>query len=158
MIRNVHERRFDVPAERVGGLIDRLSSDDDPLWPRDRWPAMRLDGPLAVGARGGHGPIRYSVTSYQPGRGVTFAFAPGLGLVGEHRLEVERLGGGTIVRHVLEGRTEGAMRLEWPLAFRWLHDALVEDALDRAEGLPPRRLGLWVRLLRRWAVRRGRSA
>ena len=107
MIRNVHERRLDVPAERVGGLIDGLSSDDDLLWPRDRWPAMRLDGPLAAGARGGHGPIRYSVASYQPGRGVTFTFAPGLGLVGEHRVEVERQGDSTILRHVLGGSDRG---------------------------------------------------
>jgi hypothetical protein len=39
--------------------------------------------------------------------------------------------------------------------FRWLHDALVEDALDRAEAavttrpLQKRHWSLWVRFLRR---------
>jgi hypothetical protein len=46
------------------------------------------------------------------------------------------------------------MRFGWPLAVRWLHDALIEDALDRAETataarpVPARRWSPWVRLLR----------
>ena len=40
----------------AGRLLDGLSAADDRLWPKDRWPAMRFDRPLKVGARGGHGP------------------------------------------------------------------------------------------------------
>ncbi|MCA1626683.1 MAG: hypothetical protein LC742_01790 [Acidobacteria bacterium] len=58
------------------------------------------------------------------------------------------------LRHVLEVRVAGMARLSWPLAFRWLHDALIEDALDRAEnfGRPSpvkqREWSWWVNLLR----------
>jgi hypothetical protein len=51
-------------------------------------------------------------------------------------------------------RTTGPARLSWPLAFRWMHDACLEDALDRAEAActdtapPPSRWSPYVRLLR----------
>jgi hypothetical protein len=65
---NVHERMLDASITEIGKLIDTLASAEDKLWPRDRWPAMKFDRPLSVGAVGGHGPIRYTVESYQPGR------------------------------------------------------------------------------------------
>lgn len=40
---NVHERIFDAPYERVGALIDRLASDRNDVWPRDRWLAGRRE-------------------------------------------------------------------------------------------------------------------
>lgn len=155
-MRNVHERLTSLSPAAAGALLDSLSSPDDRLWPHERWPPMRFDRPLAAGARGGHGPIRYGVAAHEPGRRVELRFDPRTGLDGFHAFEVEPApGGGTIVRHVLEARTRGQMRLLWPLAFRWLHDALVEDALDRAAAaghgaaVTPRPLGPWVRLLRR---------
>ena len=146
VVRNVHERLIETPpgagAGRGRELIDKLASRDDVTWPRDRWPAMRFDRPLAVGAAGGHGPIRYFVEAYERGRAVTFRFTGPRGFVGTHGFEVEETagagatgGGATIrVRHTLSMETRGAPRLTWPLLFRPLHDALVEDALDRAEG------------------------
>jgi hypothetical protein len=166
MIRNVHERTLAATPEEVGALIDSLSSPGDRLWPSARWPAMRLDAPLARGARGGHGPIRYWVESYEPGARVVFRFEHASRLVGTHRFELEPASGrGTVLRHVAEGRPYGWMRLGWPLCFRWLHDAAVEDALDRAQAelagraWEPRPLGAWVMAVR-WAAakRRTRSA
>ena len=134
MIRNVHERTLAATPEEVGALVDSLSSPGDRLWPAARWPAMRLDAPLARGARGGHGPVRYWVESYEPGLRVVFRFEHATRLEGTHRLEIEPAAGGhTVLRHVAEGRPYGWMRLGWPLCFRWLHDAAVEDALDRAQ-------------------------
>jgi hypothetical protein len=93
---------------------------------------MRLDRGLEPGSRGGHGPIRYHVVDYVPGRRVEFEFDRWYR--GFHRFEIEpQPDGGVVMRHVLEGTPTGVMRVIWPLAFRWLHDALVEDALDRAE-------------------------
>jgi hypothetical protein len=115
---------------------------------------MRLDRPLAVGARGGHGSIRYSVSDYEPGRRAAFRFDPRTGLAGQHWFEVASREGRTTLRHTLEAAPRGHMRIGWPLIFRWLHDALIEDALDRAEmataGRPvqARRWSPWVRLLR----------
>jgi hypothetical protein len=154
---NTHERVLDAPRDAVGALVDTLSSRDDQLWPRGRWPAMRLDRGLAVGSDGGHGPVRYAVARYEPRRRVAFAFTPAFPIAGEHRCEV--LPGPssdtTLLRHVLEGKPHGWLRLGWPLCFRWLHDALIEDAFDRAEAeladVPwqPRRLPFYVRVLRR---------
>ncbi|MBD0327624.1 MAG: hypothetical protein ICV68_14400, partial [Pyrinomonadaceae bacterium] len=119
---------------------------------------VRFRGPLAVGTSGGHGPIRYMVEAYEPGRRIRFRFTAPRGFVGVHGFEAEEIAVGVVrVRHVLEMRLEGWARLTWPLAFRWLHDALIEDALDCAEafsasqGLKQRRWSLWVRLLRRLA-------
>lgn len=70
MVHNLHERQIDAPPDEVGTLIDSLGDKNDRLWPRNEWPAMRLDGPLRVGADGGHGPVRYFVTNYEPGRRV----------------------------------------------------------------------------------------
>jgi hypothetical protein len=41
--------------------------------------------------------------------------------------------GTTLLRHTLTGHPRGWLRFGWPLCFRWLHDALIEDACDRAE-------------------------
>jgi len=71
--------------------------------------------------------------------------------VDAHRVEV---------RHVLVGTPTGVMRLGWPLAFRWLHDALLEDLLDNAEReltgtvARPARWSPYVRLLRSLARKR----
>ncbi|MFA4927736.1 MAG: hypothetical protein WC558_04415 [Patulibacter sp.] len=123
---------------------------------------MRLDAGLTVGARGGHGPIRYAVSDYEPGRSASFRFDPRI-FDGHHWFDVVTLDGRPTLLHVLEARPQGAMRLLWPLVVRWWHDALIEDALDRAEAevagraWTPRRLGPWVRAtftVARWTMRR----
>lgn len=153
MIRNRHSRIYSLPAEAVGRFLDTLSSAEDCLWPRHSWPAMRLDGPLAVGARGGHGPIRYRVEDYLPGKEIVFRFTMSQ-LQGIHRLQVVELEDGrSRLEHTLEAEARGPMRVLWPLYFRPLHDALLEDALDMVWPPPGRRLySPWVRLLR-WVSR-----
>lgn len=154
-MRNAHVRALPVPASRVGPLIDQLSGPDDPLWPTPAWPPIRFDRPLSVGADGGHGPIRYHVTAYEPGRHVRFAFHPETGLHGYHELAVAPAGEhACVLRHAGEGRVHGRMVALWPLVARWLHDALIEDLLDNAEltvtgsVARPARWSPWVRLLR----------
>ncbi|MBC8424132.1 SRPBCC family protein, partial [bacterium] len=153
-----------APLAEVGALLDGLSGPHEALWPDDRWPPMRFDRPLQVGARGGHGPIRYDVGAYEPGRLVRFDFTAPRGFEGHHRFEVEeREPELTRLRHVLEMDARSAAALSWPLVFRPLHDALLENALDRAEislGLEPAgaRWSPWVRCLR-WVLKpRGRRA
>lgn len=72
IVRNIHERRLRASAAEVGALLDSLASSSVRVWPRDTWPAMRFDRPLAPGASGGHGPIRYTVEVYEPGRSIRF--------------------------------------------------------------------------------------
>jgi hypothetical protein len=157
---NIHQRVYPVSPDALGALLDTLSSPGDRLWPGNAWPKMAFDRPLQVGATGGHGPVGYRVTAYEPGRSVWFAFLRPAGFDGGHGLEIEALGDGrSVLRHRLEMSAAGPARLSWPLVFRPLHDALVEDALTRAEtelGLPPtaRRWSARVRLLR-WVFSAG---
>jgi hypothetical protein len=67
MVRNVHARTLRHSFTEVSALLNSLASADDRLWPAWRWPPQLLDGPLALGARGGHEPIRYTVAEYVPG-------------------------------------------------------------------------------------------
>ncbi|WP_037068760.1 DUF2867 domain-containing protein [Pseudonocardia acaciae] len=155
MIHNVHERLLPVPVERVSPLLDTIGRPGDLLWPSPEWVPMVLDRPVSVGAAGGHGPIRYRVTGYRAGRSVEFTFEPGMGLDGTHTFVIEPVGPErTLIRHVARGSASGSMRLVWPLAVRWLHDAVLEDLFDRAESAlgigpeRPARWSPWVRLLR----------
>ncbi|MGW7071360.1 DUF2867 domain-containing protein [Streptomyces sp. NPDC054855] len=131
-VRNEHQRVIKAPAEVVGALLDRLSADDDPVFPTPAWAAMLFDRPLGVGAVGGHGPVRYAVTEYEPGRRVRFAFTPPDN--GFHEMSVEPLGQGRCrVRHVLEIQPLGKDRLLWPAVVRPLHDTIIEEVFDNFE-------------------------
>jgi hypothetical protein len=123
---------------------------------------MRFDGLLAVGAKGGHGPIRYTVQSYEPGKRVVFQFTAPAGFDGTHRFVVDPSDEGSELRHVIDMRIGGQARFSWPTVFRPLHDALLEDALDKVEAVLEG--GEWVfgdlswrvRLLRRLLAGRAR--
>lgn len=155
-MRNVHQRELPASAVSVGALLDQLGGPGDPLWPRPPWPSLRLDRGLEVGAVGGHGFVRYAVSAYTPGRRVEFTFTPGVGLLGWHALSAHPTGPDRcVLRHDMQGRFSGRMRVQWPLAVRWLHDACIEELLDNAERAvtgqvaSPYRRSRWVRLLLR---------
>jgi hypothetical protein len=159
---NVHERRLPVSPEAAGRILDSLSSGDDLLWPRELWPPMVLDRGLAPGSRGGHGPIRYRVAEYVPGRRIEFEFLPTARLrtfCGRHYFEVLPRGAQVILRHTIDADTDFATWVHWKLVVEHLHDALLEDAFDKAErtaGVPAPHRSRWplrVRFLR-WLVRR----
>lgn len=163
-VHNVHSRELAAPPERVGAVLDSLGGDEDRLWPIERWPAMpfELDGPLAVGARGGHGLIPYAVEEYEPGRRLVFRFPSGLGLDGTHRFEVEPLGPDrSRLTHTLDCAVRPKVLLLWPIA-RGYHDALLEDILDRAELAATgrhvrfRRWPLWLQIANATEVRLAR--
>jgi hypothetical protein len=158
---NIHQRHLPVPLSAVGALVDSLADEDDALWPVHRWPAMRFDRPLEAGAVGGHGPIRYTVEHYVPGHWVRFRFTGPRGFEGFHEFTVHPTPDGTDLIHLLAMNARGRARLTWPLAYRWMHDALLEDCLDRAEHAltgsvyHPARWTRRVRLLRWIAGRAG---
>jgi hypothetical protein len=151
-IRNVHERELPMSPRDAQAILRTLASEQDRLWPTQDWPPMRFDGGLQLGAHGGHGPIAYSVERIEPER-VVFRLRPmrglGRGLVGWHGYELQPTKRGLLLRHVLEAELTGGMRLKWPLVIRPLHDALIEDSLDLAEGVSRSCWSGWVRLLRR---------
>lgn len=160
-ILNVHEREVKGAVTQVGQLIDTLGSQQDALWPRNIWPHMKFEGPLAVGVQGGHGPIKYYVEAYEPGKRIQFRFTGPKGFSGSHSYEVEASAKGTLLRHRLEMKTRGWAVLTWPIVFRPLHDALIEDSFATAQlsvGQSPqmRAWSSWVRFLR-WTLSGGHA-
>lgn len=142
-----------VPPARAGALIDTLGTDADVLWPRAKWPPMRVEGGLRVGARARHGPVHYTVEEYVPSTRVRFRFSRPAGFLGTHTFEVFPEPEGCRLEHRVEMTTAGFSRLGWPLFFRPLHDALAEDAVDNAvrvlgETREPNRWSTYVRMLR----------
>jgi hypothetical protein len=128
MVRNIHTRRFPVPADRLVQLLETVGTPDDRLWPVADWPPTRLDGPRVPGTPAGHGPVRYVLEEVEPDR-LRFRFTAPVGVHGHHEFSVD---GGSLT-HVLAASLHGRARLSWPLFFRPLHDAVLEQLLDRAE-------------------------
>jgi hypothetical protein len=144
---NVHERRIAAPTARVGTLLDTLASSDDRFWPHENWPAIRLDRPLQVGATGGHGTGPYTVTSYAPGKHIRFEF--GGERDGYHEFTLEEAGDNTsLLRHTLKAKLTVRSAYRWYVHIRPLHNALIEDLLDKVEGQLSRHEGP-----QRWSVR-----
>jgi hypothetical protein len=161
---NVHQRLLHATPERVGALIDSLSSPADALWPRSNWPRMSFDRPLAVGARGGHGPIRYCVEAYEPGESIRFRFT-NKGVDGWHGFEVlDATAAHCVLEHRMEITAAGAAAIRWALMIRPLHDACLEDMLSQAQaslGLEPKPVPWsWRVKFLRWLVlpRRSRAS
>lgn len=158
---NVHVRALQADPILVGALIDSLSSKEDRLWPKQSWPRMTFDAPLAIGVAGGHGPIRYFVEAYTPGKSITFRFTGPKGFIGSHGYEVAGTPDAPVLKHMLSMHTEGPARFSWPLVFRPMHDALIEDSLSVAQaslGLTPqvRPWSVWVKMLR-WLFSGGKA-
>lgn len=157
-----HERIIPLPAAQVGALIDRLASDQDGLWPKSMWPAMKFDRPLQPGAQGGLGPVRYRIEQYRPGKYLRFRFTgPPCMKGGQHWFEVTDEGRQCILGHTLILDTWGPAWISWPLFWRPMHDACVEDALavgqislGQLPTLQP--WSCWVRFLR-CLVSRGKA-
>lgn len=155
-VTNVHQRLLYASPERVGALIDSLSSPADAMRSR-QWPRLVFDRPLGVGAAGGHGPIRYFVEGHVPGQSVRFRFTGPKGFDGWHGFEVlDATRTHCILEHRIEMNTSGPALLTWPLMYRHLHDALTDDVLTQAQlslGNTPKVVpwSAWVRFLR-WLV------
>jgi hypothetical protein len=162
---NRHDRIIPAEQDAVGSVLNSLSGPEDALWPRELWPPMVLDSALNVGAAGGHGPVRYRVSEYVPGRRATFQFdRAGLmsGVDGRHYFEVIPRRGHVVIRHDLEGDCDLGMWLKWTFLVKPLHNTVIEDAFDKVESRFSGRVvkrshwGLWVRFLRWMRARQRR--
>ena len=159
---NIHERELEANQVQISALIDSLASKQDRLWPIHIWPRMEFDRSLGVGAKGGHGPIRYFVEEYTSGKSIKFRFTGPKGFDGFHGYDIVS---GTkqqvALRHILKMNTYGPAILSWPLFYRPMHDALIEDSLTTAQvslGLSPeiQTWSPWVKTLR-WVVSGGKA-
>ncbi|MGH1336370.1 MAG: SRPBCC family protein [Aureispira sp.] len=131
---NIHQRVLKHPKSKVVDLLKTLSTENDKIWPKEQWPAMKFKEGIQVGAKGGHGPIRYTVELYNPNEIIQFRFSKPIGFNGIHKFEVKELDEKTTeVTHTIDMTTQGKGLLIWAFAVRSLHNALVEDGLDKLE-------------------------
>ncbi|VAW13661.1 hypothetical protein MNBD_BACTEROID03-124 [hydrothermal vent metagenome] len=111
---------------------------------------MRVEG-----SKGGHGPIRYSIEKYIPNEFILFRFIKPTGFNGIHKFEIIELKNGkTELKHTIDMDAVGKGLFTCNLAIRTLHNALLEDALDKVENqfLTEKRKTewtIWVKILRK---------
>jgi len=152
---NIHKQTFSQSKEKLGVLLDTLSSKEDEIWPFENWPSMRFKNGLKEGSKGGHGPIRYSIEVYIPCEFIQFKFYKPKGFNGVHRFEINELEEGkTELKHVIEMNVVGFGILNWFLVIKPLHNALLCDALDKVKNhfkpnKQKKEWTLWVKVLRK---------
>jgi len=134
MIHTTHERVIAAPMNEVGALLDTLGSHDDRMWHNRLGLPIPLHPALQIGARGGHGPMRFQVVEHVPGNRVSFRFDRRTRLDGMHGFEIlPGPDGTTRLRHTLTAAPFGAMHVLWPLVVHALHDTVIEDVHDHVE-------------------------
>lgn len=152
---NTHKRIIYQPKNKVVELLNTLSTENDKIWPKEKWPAMKFKGGIKIGAKGGHGPIRYSVEKYNPNEIIQFRFLKPIGFNGIHKFEVKELTEEkTEIKHTIDMNTIGKGTLAWILGIRSLHNALIEDGFDKLENnfsnnKKSTEWNLWVKILRK---------
>jgi hypothetical protein len=157
---NIHKRTINQPKNKVAEILETLSTENDRIWPRGKWPSMKFKGGIKVGAKGGHGPIRYTVEKYNPSEIIQFRFSKPNGFNGIHKFELNELSHEkTEIRHTIDMKTVGKGTLMWILAIRSLHDALIEDGLDQLENnfdsnKKSSKWSFWVRFMRKQIAKR----
>ena len=151
---NIHKREYNRASNTLSELLDTLSSDNDRLWPREIWPPMILSDGLKTNSAGGHGPIRYCVTSYEQGRAVEFKFTKPKEYRGIHKFEINEITASkTELKHTINMDLNLKGIVTWYFAFKWLHDALLEDCLDKVHNqleisIAKSEHNIWVKILR----------
>ena len=71
---NIHKRIIQQPKDSISKILNSLSTNNDQLWPKEKWPPMIFKKGLIEGAIGGHRPIKYSISKYEPGSLIEFNF------------------------------------------------------------------------------------
>ncbi|MCK6541208.1 hypothetical protein L6Q79_00840 [bacterium] len=151
---NIHTREIGQPKADIAKLLNTLATENDMMLATDKWSPMKLDKGLQVGSKGGHGPIKYVVTEYQPEKSITFQFNL-IGFNGYHRFDINEVEPNkTELTHIIDMTTTGSATLKWVLAIRWLHDAYIEDAFDKIENQFTKdkkssEWNWWVKILRK---------
>ncbi len=152
---NIHSRIIREPKEQISKIFDSLSTNNDQLWPTGKWPPMIFRKGLMEGAIGGHRPIKYSIKKYIPGNLIEFSFMKPHGFIGIHRFEITEIENDkTEIKHTINMTLIGKGIFAWYIAVKWLHNALLEDCMDKAENnfLTEKKKtewSLWVLFLRR---------
>lgn len=157
---NIHKRTLNQPKNKVSELLKTLSTEDDMIWPKEKWPKMKFSKGIKVGVKGGHGPIRYSVEKYDLDKIIQFRFYKPTGFNGIHKFEIEETGiNRTEIKHTIDMKVQGKGIFVWVFAIRSLHNALIEDAFDKIENYlsgkkKSTQWNLWTKFLRKQLERK----
>ena len=152
---NIHTRVVNQPIKKIAELFETLSTETDKIWPKEKWPEMKFKDGIKVGAKGGHGPIKYVVEKYTPSEIIQFRFSKPNGFNGIHKFEITKLDKEkTEIKHTIDMNTKGKGTLIWTFAIRALHNALIEDGFDKLESnfsehQKLSKWNFWVRSLRK---------
>ena len=158
---NIHKRTIHQPKSKVSELLKTLSTENDLIWPKENWPEMKFKDGIQVGAKGGHGPIRYTVEKYDPNEIIQFRFSKPIGFNGIHKFEIRELSDKqTELKHTIDMNTEGKATLKWLFVIRSLHNALLEDGFDKLENIFSNEKrhsewNIWVKMIRKQLVKKG---
>ena len=132
------------------------------MWPKEQWPALKFKEGIKDGAKGSHGPIRYTVEKYNPSEIIQFRFSNPKGFNGICELKIKELTNTTCeINHTIDMKTIGNATLVWALSIRPLHNALIEGAFDKLENnfskiTKSSKCNIWVRIPRRQIAKRER--
>ena len=152
---NIHKRVIERGLNDVSTLFDTLATEHDKIWPHKKWPRMKFKEGFKEGSKGGHGPIRYTITTFLPRELIQFEFTKPKGFNGYHQLEIRELEiDKTEIKHTIKINATGIGILTWVFAVRCLHDALMEDAFDKVENQFSEKQkrtewSFWVKFLRK---------
>ena len=103
---NIHTRVINQPKEVIDKLFKTLATQNDKIWPKETWPAMKFRDGLIQGGRGGHGPIRYTVKQHIHNEKIEFEFTKPDGFDGIHKLEMVSLDEErTEIKHTIDAQT-----------------------------------------------------
>ena len=159
---NIHKRIINQSKSEVSEILKTLATENDKVWPKEKWPEMKFKGGIKVGAKGGHGPIRYLVEKYNPNQIIQFKFSKPTGFNGIHKFEIEELDKNkTEIKHTIDMKAEGKGIFIWTFAIRSLHNALIEDGFDKIENnfcdsKKKTEWNFWTKFLRKQISRRSK--
>lgn len=157
---NIHSRIINQPINKIAELFETLSTETDKIWPKEKWPEMKFKDHIKVGAKGGHGPIKYAVEKYKPNKIIQFRFSKPIGFNGIHKFEINELADEkTEIKHTVDMNTVGKGTLIWILAIRSLHNSLIEDGFDKLENnfsqnKQSSKWNFWVKFIRKQMAKR----
>ncbi|MGA9637298.1 hypothetical protein [Flavobacterium sp.] len=160
---NIHKRVIHQQKINVVEILKTLSTENDKIWPNENWPEMKFINGIQIGAKGGHGPIRYYVEKYDPTEIIQFRFSKPNGFNGIHKFEIVELNKETTeIKHTIDMYTEGKGTIFWFLAISSLHNALIEDGFDKLENNFSNnkkftKWNMWVRFLRKRMKKRSKA-
>jgi hypothetical protein len=160
---NIHKRTINQPKDKVTELLKTLSTENDRIWPKEKWPEMKFKEGIQIGAKGGHGPIRYTTEKYNPNEIIQFRFSKPNGFNGIHKFEIKELDKEkTEIKHTIDMNTEGKGTLIWTFAICSLHNALIEDGFDKLENnfsdnRKSTEWNIWVKFLRKQISKKRRK-